>query len=56
MKNFRLKKGEFKDTWYAKKDGNHSKEYSLLYKLMVNDNIVDVSTTIDCTFFFRISC
>ncbi len=56
MKNFRAKKGEFKDTWYAKKGGNHSKEYSLLYKLMVMDDIVDVSRSIDCTFFFRISC
>ena len=56
MKNFRAKKGEFKDSWYAKKDGIHSKEYSLLYKLMVKDDIGDVSRTIDCTFFFRISC
>jgi hypothetical protein len=50
MKNFRAKKGEFKDTWSAKKDGNHSKEYSLLYKLMMKNDIVGVSTTIDCTF------
>ena len=56
MKNFRAKKGEFKDTWYAKKGGNHSKEYSLLYKLMVMDDIVDVSRSIECTFYFSISC
>jgi len=43
MKNFRAKKGEFKDTWSAKKDGNRSKEYSLLYKLMMKNDIVGMS-------------
>ena len=45
MKNFRAKKGDFKDTWYATKDGNHSKGYSLLRQLMLNNEIGEVSTS-----------
>jgi len=39
MLNYWAKKGPFKDTWYAKKDGSHSKGYSLLYQLMMNNDI-----------------
>ena len=44
MKNYRAKKGPFKDTWYSKTDGINSKGYSLLYQLMVNNDIGDVSS------------
>ena len=53
MKNFRAKKGEFKERWYATKNGSNSVEYSLLYTLMVNDDIAGVSTSIiDSAFLF----
>ena len=53
MKNFRAKKGEFKERWYATKNGCNSVEYSLLYTLMVNDDIAGVSTSIiDSAFLF----
>ena len=46
MLNYWAKKGPFKDTWYAKKDGSHSKGYSLLYQLMMNNDISAVSKAI----------
>ena len=48
MLNYWAKKGPFKDTWYAKKDGSHSKGYSLLYQLMMNNDISAVSKARFC--------
>ena len=41
--NFTAKKGPFKDRWYKKKDGVPSRGYSLLYQLMMNSDIDNVS-------------
>ena len=56
MSNFRAKKGEFKERWYATNNGNPSKEYSLLLALMVHGDIDGVSRTNAFTFFFPNIC